>query len=156
MNTSGRGFPDIAAKADPHVIYAGVFYPVVGTSLASPTVASIFALVNDRLVSAGRPPLGFINLWLYKEGYKAFTDITTGESTIMCTENVTNTIEATEGWDPVSIRCAKLKMDCIAGKLTGYDAVRSPVSEHLVSTNWSTCCTCSALPECLLWLIANR
>ncbi|KAJ8463281.1 hypothetical protein ONZ51_g10360 [Trametes cubensis] len=102
LNASGRGFPDIAAKADPHVIYAGVFYPVVGTSLASPTVACIFALVNDRLVSAGRPPLGFINPWLYKEGYKAFTDITTGESTIMCTENVTNTIEATEGWDPVT------------------------------------------------------
>ncbi|KAI0663984.1 family S53 protease-like protein [Cubamyces menziesii] len=102
LNASGRALPDIAAKADNFLIYVGISYEYVGTSLASPTVASIFALLNDRLVSAGRPPLGFVNPWLYKEGYKAFTDITTGNSTTMCTENITHTIQVTEGWDPVT------------------------------------------------------
>ncbi|KAH9889378.1 family S53 protease-like protein [Cubamyces lactineus] len=102
LNASGRAFPDIAAKADTFIIYVGISYGFTGTSLASPTVASIFALINDRLVSAGRPPLGFVNPWLYKEGYKALTDITTGNSTVVCTENITHVIEATEGWDPVT------------------------------------------------------
>ncbi|KAH9896700.1 subtilisin-like protein [Cubamyces lactineus] len=103
-NASGRAFPDIAAKADKFTIYGGgSYYPIYGTSAASPTVASIVALVNDRLESAGRPPLGFLNPWLYKQGYKAFTDITTGNSSVRCTTNgIAHGFNASVGWDPVT------------------------------------------------------
>ncbi|KAI0349765.1 family S53 protease-like protein [Trametes cingulata] len=104
FNASGRAFPDIAAKADNFVIYeAGIFFHIQGTSAASPTVASIIALINDRLASKGRPPLGFLNPWLYKEGYKAFTDINTGNSSVRCSQNDTlRGFEAVDGWDPVT------------------------------------------------------
>lgn len=38
---------------------------------------------SDALIAAGKPVLGFMNPWLYKNGYKAFTDITSG-STLGC------------------------------------------------------------------------
>lgn len=102
-NTSGRAFPDIAAKADDIVIYETVFAHLQGTSASSPIVASIVALLNDRLASVGRPPMGFLNPWLYKEGWQAFTDVTTGGSSVQCSGGVpVHQINATEGWDPVS------------------------------------------------------
>ncbi|KAH9896701.1 subtilisin-like protein [Cubamyces lactineus] len=103
-NASGRAFPDIAAKADEFIIYAGdSFYPIFGTSASSPTMASIIALINDRLESAHRPQLGFLNPWLYKQGYKAFTDITTGNSSLRCSSNGTaHGFNAVKGWDPVT------------------------------------------------------
>jgi tripeptidyl-peptidase-1 len=54
--------------------------------------------VNDALISAGKPPLGFLNPWLYKGGGKAFTDITSG-SALGC--GVAG-FEARKGWDAVS------------------------------------------------------
>ncbi|KAI8982832.1 subtilisin-like protein [Trametes punicea] len=104
FNVSGRAFPDIAAKADNFIIYEGdSFFAIQGTSASSPTVASIVALINDRLASQGRPSLGFLNPWLYKEGYKAFTDITAGNSSIRCSANATaHGFEAVVGWDPVT------------------------------------------------------
>ncbi len=107
FNETGRAFPDIAAKADNFIIFAGaVFFPIQGTSAASPTVASIISLVNDRLLLKGRPPLGFLNPWLYKEGYKAFTDITTGNSSVQCSEtDPARGFAAVAGWDPVCSLC---------------------------------------------------
>ncbi|KAI0367238.1 subtilisin-like protein [Pilatotrama ljubarskyi] len=104
FNASGRAFPDIAAKADDFLIFeVDSFFGIQGTSAASPTVASIIALINDRLASRGRPPLGFLNPWLYKRGYKAFTDIKAGNSSIKCSQNDTlRGFEAVEGWDPVT------------------------------------------------------
>lgn len=80
FNTTGRGFPDVAAQ--------GVNFQIVldtqtggvdGTSCASPLFASIIALVNDRLVAAGKSPMGFLNPFLYSAaGTAALTDITAG------------------------------------------------------------------------------
>ena len=39
-----------------------------GTSAATPTAASIFALLNDALICHGKPAMGFLNPWLYKKG----------------------------------------------------------------------------------------
>ncbi|KAI0674156.1 subtilisin-like protein [Trametes maxima] len=104
FNASGRAFPDIAAKADDFRIFeVDQFFSIQGTSAASPTVASIIALLNDRLAAAGKPPLGFLNPWLYKEGLNAFTDITTGNSSIKCSSNDTlRGFDAVPGWDPVT------------------------------------------------------
>lgn len=67
-------------------------------SAATPTAASIISLVNDALISAGKPALGFLNPWLYSKGYEAFTDITNG-SAIGCD---TAGFPAANGWDAVT------------------------------------------------------
>lgn len=61
-------------------------------------MASIIALANDALISSGKPPLGFLNPWIYSKGYQAFTDITSG------TQGGCNTtgFPVTNGWDPVT------------------------------------------------------
>jgi tripeptidyl-peptidase-1 len=49
---------------------------ISGTSASCPLTSGIFSLVNDALIAAGKPALGFLNPWLYKKGYKGLTDIT--------------------------------------------------------------------------------
>ena len=55
-------------------------------------------MLNDELAAAGRPPLGFLNPFLYSTGASALNDVTTG-SNPGCN---TNGFPATEGWDPVT------------------------------------------------------
>ena len=62
------------------VVVGGVTQLIGGTSASSPTFASIVALVNDRLVAAGKPVMGFLNPFLYSGGGSAFTDITIGKN----------------------------------------------------------------------------
>ncbi|KAJ7114159.1 family S53 protease [Mycena crocata] len=99
-NTSGRGFPDIALQAQNlEVAWKGSFWLVGGTSASSPIAASLFALINDRLIAAGKPVLGFLNPFLYSAaGRAAFTDITSGTNPGCNTEG----FSATSGWDPVT------------------------------------------------------
>ena len=61
------------------------------------TVAGVITLLNDFLISKGEPPLGFLNLWLYSEGYEGFIDITLGSNPGCDTSG----FNAIEGWDPV-------------------------------------------------------
>jgi tripeptidyl-peptidase I len=82
-NSSGRAYPDVAAQGQKYAIQLnGTGITVDGTSASTPVVASILALLNDYKLSQGKDsgPLGWINPWLYKEGYKAFTDVTSGSS----------------------------------------------------------------------------
>ncbi|EJF58997.1 family S53 protease-like protein [Dichomitus squalens LYAD-421 SS1] len=106
FNASGRDIPDIAAAATDFPVYAaGVFFSASGTSTATPAVADIVALLNDRLISAGRPTLGFLNPWLYSVGYEAFTDITAGNSSVQRgsdNDGPPRGFNATHGWDPVT------------------------------------------------------
>lgn len=98
-NKSGRAYPDIAAYGVNYtVIWNGTRRLVDGTSASTPTAAALFSLVNDALLAAGKKPLGFLNPWLYKTGYKAFTDVTKG-STLGCN---TTGFEAKAGWDAAS------------------------------------------------------
>jgi tripeptidyl-peptidase-1 len=52
---------------------------VSGTSASAPTFASIIALLNDELIAAGKPPLGFLNPLLYSAP-ETLTDITSGNN----------------------------------------------------------------------------
>lgn len=98
-NKSGRAYPDIAAYGVNYtIIWNGTLRRVDGTSAATPTAAAVFSLLNDALLAAGKKPLGFLNPWLYKTGYKAFTDVTKG-STLGCD---TTGFQATQGWDAAS------------------------------------------------------
>lgn len=99
-NKSGRAYPDVAAQGYRYVtIYGGQVVSLDGTSAASPTTASIFALVNDALLAAGEKPLGFLNPWLYSgAGAQAFTDVVNGSSSGCDTGG----FAAGEGWDAAS------------------------------------------------------
>ena len=78
-NASGRGYPDVSTQGvNFEIVVDGSVEGVDGTSCASPTFASIIALVNDRLIAAGKSPLGFLNPFLYANP-SAFNDVTSGE-----------------------------------------------------------------------------
>ena len=81
------------------IIAAGQAEPVLGTSASSPMFASMIALVNDQLLNAGRPTLGFLNPLLYSSAAAAgvFNDITVG-SNVGCG---TAGFPAMPGWDAV-------------------------------------------------------
>ncbi|KAI1630893.1 tripeptidyl-peptidase 1 precursor [Biscogniauxia mediterranea] len=98
-NQGGRGYPDIAAQG----LYFAYFWngtegTISGTSASCPLTGGILSLVNDALLAAGKPQLGFLNPWLYKTGYKGLTDITAG-SAVGCG---VDGFPAVEGWDPVT------------------------------------------------------
>lgn len=98
-NASGRAYPDIAAQGQRFItIWNGSIAILDGTSCSAPTATGVFTLVNDALIAAGKKPLGFLNPWLYKTGYKAFTDILSGSSA-GCN---TNGFPAEKGWDAVT------------------------------------------------------
>ncbi|KAJ9614431.1 hypothetical protein H2200_002567 [Cladophialophora chaetospira] len=99
FNKSGRAYPDLAASSQFFsFVYNATVMHTQGTSASSPLVAGIFALVNDALLAAGRPPLGFLNPWLYGDGYKAFNDILEGSSAGCNTSG----FPAAKGWDAVT------------------------------------------------------
>ncbi|KAH9924393.1 family S53 protease [Fomitopsis serialis] len=98
-NAYGRGFPDVAAQAVHFAIVTnGSTVSASGTSCASPTFASVISLLNDELIAAGRPPLGFLNPWLYAVAAFALTDVTSGNNPGCNTTG----FSATTGWDPVT------------------------------------------------------
>ncbi len=120
FNTSGRAFPDVSAQAENvEIIVGGETGTVAGTSCASPIFASVISLLNDRLIAAGQPALGFLNPFLYSAaGSAALNDITTGKCLPLCSSKPlltwrrcdtgdnpgcgTNGFPAKAGWDPVT------------------------------------------------------
>ncbi|KAI0331225.1 subtilisin-like protein [Cubamyces sp. BRFM 1775] len=99
FNPSGRAYPDIAAQAQNFQVFInGQVVNVDGTSAASPTVASVIALVNDAILEGGGQPVGFLNPFLYSSAAGAMNDITQG-SNPGCG---TNGFPAAQGWDPVT------------------------------------------------------
>lgn len=98
-NSSGRAYPDVAAQGNHDVIvWAGNITTIGGTSASSPTFAAVIALVNDALIAAGKPSLGFLNPWIYSGAYAALTDITSGSSVGCGTAG----FPAEVGWDAVT------------------------------------------------------
>ena len=61
------------------------------------TVAGIISLINDFLISRNRPPLGFLNPWLYGAGSAGLKDITSGFNPGCGTKG----FHAANGWDAV-------------------------------------------------------
>ena len=60
-------------------------------------VAGIISLLNNNRISAGKPPLGFLNIWLYGNARRGLMDITGGSNPGCKTDG----FDAIEGWDPV-------------------------------------------------------
>ncbi|KAJ7930918.1 family S53 protease [Mycena leptocephala] len=100
-NPSGRGFPDVSALGLNFMIrdHRPGWQTDSGTSASTPVFASIISLINDRLIEAGKSPLGFLNPFLYSAaGRAALNDITQG-SNPGCN---TTGFAARAGWDPVT------------------------------------------------------
>ncbi|KAH9035159.1 subtilisin-like protein [Lactarius deliciosus] len=98
-NPGGRGVPDIALQAiDFGIIVNAESSMVDGTSCATPAAAGIISLLNDYRISIGRPPLGFLNLWLYGVCLPGLNDITSGSNPGCNTDG----FSAVPGWDPVT------------------------------------------------------
>ena len=97
-NSTGRAYPDVSAHGVDYIIRLnGGWYSAIGTSASTPTFASIIALLNDQLLLAGKPLLGFLNPRLYSMGSSAMTDITAGNNPGCGTDG----FPADVGWDPV-------------------------------------------------------
>mmetsp|Transcript_31066 Transcript_31066/g.99728 ORF Transcript_31066/g.99728 Transcript_31066/m.99728 type:complete len:570 (+) Transcript_31066:64-1773(+) len=98
-NSTGRAYPDVSALAgqvNPYcVVSSGRFAGVAGTSAACPVVAGIFALLNSRRVDNGKPALGFLNPFIYKNP-QGFQDVTQGKNTGGMQEYG---FSAVKGWD---------------------------------------------------------
>ncbi|KAJ7057595.1 subtilisin-like protein [Mycena amicta] len=103
FNRSGRGFPDVALQAwNYQVVVDGEPDTTGGTSAATPAFAGLIALINDQLLAAGKPVLGFLNPWLYvNQG--TFGDVTVGyNSGFFCDASTTPAFTAIEGWDALT------------------------------------------------------
>ncbi|EJD36853.1 subtilisin-like protein [Auricularia subglabra TFB-10046 SS5] len=99
FNPKGRAFPDVSTQGvDFAVVNAGRVTGVQGTSASAPLFASVVALLNDERAAAGKPPLGFLNPWLYSDAAGAFSDVTRGSNPGCGTDG----FEALPGWDPVT------------------------------------------------------
>ncbi|KAF2091895.1 tripeptidyl-peptidase-like protein [Saccharata proteae CBS 121410] len=112
-NPAGRGFPDVAAQAYRfHVVDQGEEILVGGTSAASPTFASVIALLNSARVEKGLSGLGWLNPWLYSQGKDGLTDIVKGGSSGCTGIDSYSGLpspyvpyagwNATKGWDPAT------------------------------------------------------
>ncbi|KAH8983954.1 peptidase S8/S53 domain-containing protein [Lactarius hatsudake] len=98
-NPSGRGIPDISAQARmiPY-FYKGEEVFAKGTSCSAPIVSGVISLLNDYRLSQGKPPLGFLNPWLYGGGLSGLNDIVSGSNPGCNTDG----FSAIVGWDPVT------------------------------------------------------
>ena len=101
FNKTGRAYPDIAAICRHFwIVNNRVPVPgVMGTSASTPTVAGIISMVNEHRLKAGKPVMGFLNPFIYKNP-TAFYDVQTG-----CNEGCLAHDKgfcATEGFDPVT------------------------------------------------------
>lgn len=102
-NDTGRGYPDVSALGgdfNPYCVAIGggrEVGGVWGTSASTPVVAGIFARLNNLRLSAGKPPLGFVNPFLYQNA-DCFHDVTQGVND----GGGEFGFECAEGWDPAT------------------------------------------------------
>ncbi|KAJ7623738.1 peptidase S8/S53 domain-containing protein [Roridomyces roridus] len=98
-NASGRTYPDLAAQAAGfQVVNGGETITVGGTSASAPTVAGVFALLNDMRIVEGKSPLGFVNPLIYSVAKDGFNDIVSGNAPGCGTDG----LSARAGWDAVT------------------------------------------------------
>lgn len=98
FNPRGRAYPDVSAQGSLFLIAVGRRFQLIsGTSAATPTFASVVALLNDARMAKGKPPLGFLNPLIYTRlnGTDAFNDITHGSNPGCGVEG----FRAAKGWD---------------------------------------------------------
>ncbi|THV46450.1 hypothetical protein BGAL_0385g00070 [Botrytis galanthina] len=97
-NSSGRGYPDVAANGDNIAVWAnGKFALEGGTSGSTPIFASIVNRLVEARMAIGKGRLGFIAPALYANP-GVLNDVTNGTNPGCGTEG----FYTARGWDPVS------------------------------------------------------
>jgi hypothetical protein len=83
-------------------VFFYLFFYFSRFSLARLSYSAIISLLNDQQLNAGRPPLGFLNPWLYQTAAStpdAFFDVTIGNNPDSC---CTTGFSCAPGWDAVT------------------------------------------------------
>jgi len=98
INSDKRLVPDVSSVADPVpgalVILNTKEYPVGGTSWSTPIWAGFNALLAEKRIRSGQPPLGFLGPVLYRAAATpAIRQITEGSN---------GAFQAGRGWNPVT------------------------------------------------------
>jgi kumamolisin len=99
---AGRGSPDVSGNADSATGYLvklakiTQLVPVGGTSAVAPLWAGLIALINQRLATQGKQPVGLLHPHLYQTP-GAFHDITSGNNDV---GHTLQKYSAGQGWDP--------------------------------------------------------
>jgi tripeptidyl-peptidase-1 len=107
FNDTGRGYPDVAALGGQDNMYCVAatsfivsgMTGIAGTSASCPVVAAIFARLNDVRLAKNRPPMGFLNPFIY-QNKGAFNDVKQGRNFGADLEK--RGFEAIAGWDPAT------------------------------------------------------
>jgi len=116
-NAAGRGYPDVSAlggQTNPYCVAVkggASFSGVAGTSASCPVVAGLIAQLNNELLLAGKPVLGFLNPFLYANP-QCFNDVNDG-SMNNCNAG-TKGFQALNGWDPAT-GLGTPNYSCLAG-----------------------------------------
>lgn len=76
------------------IVARGLSLGIAGTSASAPVVSAIFAKLNGVRIAAGKPPLGFLNPFIY-QNMDSFNDVTHGSNG--CAP-FTKGFKATTGW----------------------------------------------------------
>jgi len=112
-NANGRGFPDVAAQAQAfQIVDSGRTASASGTSASAPVFAAVVAMLNNARMAANMSALGFLNPWIYEQGFKGMNDIVDGGSKGCTGRSIYSGLQtpvvpfaswnATTGWDPVT------------------------------------------------------
>ena len=83
FNPNGRATPDVAALGEGYnILINGKAMAIGGTSASTPAFAALISLLNEARLQKKKPPMGFLNPWLYKNAESMLTDITKGDNAI--------------------------------------------------------------------------
>jgi YVTN family beta-propeller protein len=130
-----REVPDVSASADPYngyvIYYAGSWCVFGGTSAAAPLWAAVAALAVTA--NGAVQPLGNINPDLYQfaaEGYRDFTDITTGDTDFTTTNGGDYT--AGPGYD-MATGLGSPEASALAADLDPFTITAEPASQTVVT-----------------------
>ncbi|CAM9792635.1 unnamed protein product, partial [Laminaria digitata] len=106
-----RGFPDVSAAGHNFVVVVqGRVQQIGGTSASAPALAGMVSLMNERLLAAGKSPLGFLNPALYKAAEESASAF---QAVVPRTYNLTGTpLEETLG---PSYQASGAKIACFVG-----------------------------------------
>ncbi|KAF9963495.1 hypothetical protein BGZ70_007381 [Mortierella alpina] len=98
FNSAGRAYPDVAAQGDHfQIVVNGTVRSIGGTSASTPVFAAVVWNINNQRQAQGKPPLGFLNPFLYSHS-EALNDIVLGSNPGCGTPG----FSATAGWDPAT------------------------------------------------------
>merc|ERR1712217_424850 len=99
----GRATPDVSALGEGYqIVLNGTVASIGGTSASAPAFAAMVSLLNEARLSAGKPPMGYLNPWMYQNP-SLFTDVTEGNNAIgRGPFSLKYGFKCTKGWDPVT------------------------------------------------------